>query len=156
VSFATRAVPHAGPLTHKSLPDAGAAGGSVQHQRLGVQLSSGVYDDPSGISTESTIWLDGVAHALDAPIEVSRRADDGAWSVRTPSSQGATQHCAVDLVFEPIGDQHSGVEALVISVELAHMLGVYTGSLRVVRKATLPHAPRTLARTSHSLTHALS
>jgi hypothetical protein len=104
----------------------------TSRSRLGIQLSSRVYDNPHGVSMESIIWLDGVAHVVNRPVLISPANNDsvGRWNIHTVSG---TEHSStsIDLNFEKLGNQASLLNLVLVEAALQHMLGVYRGTVRV-------------------------
>ena len=109
----------------------GAASGYVENSNFGLNLG-GKWTDGTG-ATENAIFIDGRLIKIYEDLEWSYDGGDfiKPWRVRAPRSGD------VDLLFEPIVERKTGVDALVVRSHVHQVFGIWSGTVRGERGETI-------------------
>lgn len=101
----------------------------VGDNQYGFQLSEGTYDDKNGVSLESTLWVNNVAHHISSRVvytqlDLSVDKVKSAWSIKTIDG-------SVALTFKPADAIVGSFRYGIVDGDLFHMWGVYSGSVQL-------------------------
>jgi hypothetical protein len=106
---------------------------SEEGQRIGLNLSRLIYDDPQGMSLENTIWVDGRSYQVGPAhfhLPEVRQLDSKTWRIEASGVQGGDD-LHIDLQFEPQGARRENVSLGLLTSKFTQAFGHYTGTLRV-------------------------
>ncbi len=101
---------------------ASMTGGLSGGRRLGLNLSSLVYDDPGGASRENAAWIDGRVQPLGGV-----RFEVPADPARTPWRIRSTADDEVDLELVPVGARADRVELGLVRSDFVQPFGTFRG-----------------------------
>lgn len=106
-------------------------------RRVGINLSHGVYPHPLQPSTEGQaglengIWIDDRLIVVDAPLTVQGRPGGEVQVGRSWKCSVKTDTYSLELSFEPKQIVHSTDNLGLLTADLRHSLGFYTGQLTI-------------------------
>lgn len=102
----------------------GAGSGYVDNSNVGINLG-GKWTDNTG-ATENAVFVDGRMTKIHEDLEwIYNPADTRAnWRVRAPRSGD------VDLLFEPIVERKSQVDAILVKSHVSQVFGIWSGTVR--------------------------
>ncbi len=101
------------------------AGVAGTGERIGVNLSAQVYDDPSGISLENGLWLGGKVHTLaGVDFQLPSNPRKETWKIHSKSGN------EVDLEFTPLGTREEQLNLGIIKSDFIQPYGNFRGLIR--------------------------
>lgn len=95
--------------------------------RIGINLSNGVYPDMNGIGLENAVWLDDTVYIVNSRLQVDGEPGKGIVKIGHPWHCN-TEDGSIDLTIVPIGAVPSEVNAGPFAKgNLFHSFGLYNG-----------------------------
>ncbi|HYX36397.1 MAG TPA: DUF2804 domain-containing protein [Oligoflexus sp.] len=106
---------------------------SEEGQRIGLNLSRLIYDDPQGLSQENTLWVDGRSYQTGPAVFTLPDAKDlhsKPWRIQAADWQNPSA-LSVDLTFEPKGARKEHVSLGFLASKFTQAFGNYAGTVSV-------------------------
>jgi hypothetical protein len=112
------------------------AGITTDGTRFGLNLSSHIYDDASGVSQENALWLDGVSHPIGRAqfvLPQLSRLNKEAWHVQG-FDHDETDVQVVDLQLQPLGVRQENLTIGLLASRFNQVFGIYSGTINMNEK----------------------